>query len=221
MNGGKINIVFLGPPGAGKGTQAVELSREFNLPHISTGDIFREEMKAETELGKLAQSFIDDGNLVPDEVVIKIIQHRLREDDARQGYILDGFPRTIPQAEQLEEMLREMGTGLSAAIYLEAGEGVIIQRLSGRRVCRKCGAIYHLVNMPPSREGICDQCGGELYQRKDDRPEAIRQRLEQYDQKTSGLIKYYQKKGLLKKVDAGIEKEKTYAVLREILSAPR
>lgn len=218
MNSGKLNIVFLGPPGAGKGTQAVELSREFDIPHISTGDIFREEMKAETELGKLARSYIDDGNLVPDEVVIRIIQHRLQKDDTRHGYILDGFPRTIPQAEELGEMLRKLETGLSAAIYLEAGPEVIIQRLSGRRVCRKCGTIYHLINMPPSRPGICDKCGGELYQRPDDRPEAIRQRLEQYERKTAGLIKYYQAEGLLKKVDAGIEKEKTYVRLRDILN---
>ncbi len=218
MNNGKLNIVFLGPPGAGKGTQAVKLSREFEIPHISTGDIFREEMKAESELGKLARSYIDDGNLVPDEVVIRIIQNRLRKDDTRRGYILDGFPRTTPQAESLGEMLREMGTGLSAVIYLEAGEELIIPRLSGRRVCRQCGAIYHLVNMPPAREGICDKCGGELYQREDDRPEAIRRRLEQYERKTAGLINYYQAEGLLRKVDAGIEKEKTCARLRDILN---
>jgi len=218
MNDGKLNIVFLGPPGAGKGTQAVGLSREFNIPHISTGDIFRAEMKAETELGRLARSYIDDGNLVPDDVVIKIIERRLQQEDTRGGYILDGFPRTIPQAEELDKMLRGLGTALSAAIYLEAAEDVIIQRLSGRRVCRQCGAIYHLVNMPPAREGICDKCGGELYQRPDDRPEAIRHRLEEYARKTAGLIQYYQAEGLLRKVDAGIEKEKTYALLRDILN---
>jgi len=213
-----MNIVLLGPPGAGKGTQAAGLSRQFGIPHISTGDIFREEMKAETPLGKLARSFIDDGNLVPDEVVVDIIKHRLQKEDAREGFILDGFPRTIPQAKQLEKFLGEMGAHLDKVIYLEAPEEVIVQRLSGRRVCRDCAKIYHVVNMPSAREGICDECGGETYQREDDRPEAIRQRFAEYRDKTADLIQFYSEKGLLQNVDGAIKKEDTYRQLQEILS---
>jgi adenylate kinase len=213
-----VNIILLGPPGAGKGTQASDLAREFGIPHISTGDILRDEIKARTELGSLAQRYIDDGNLVPDEVMVDIIRQRLRKDDVRKGFILDGFPRTIPQAEQLEDILKKLGRELDAVIYLEAPGEVIVQRLSGRRVCRKCNKNYHVVNMPPAREGICDVCGGELYQRKDDRPEAIRKRFEEYRKKTAGLIEYYQDRQLLIEVDGGIAREETYAELTKILN---
>jgi len=175
-----MKVVFLGPPGAGKGTQAVDLALEFGIAHISTGDMLRGEIKAGSALGKLAQSYIDDGNLVPDEVAVDIIRHRLKKDDAENGYILDGFPRTVPQAEMLAEMLKDMGTALDRAIYLEASEKVIIDRLSGRRICRECGKIYHTVNMPSRSPGICDVCGGETYQRPDDQPDAIRQRFKVY-----------------------------------------
>ena len=211
-----MNIVFLGPPGAGKGTQAEKLARAYSIPHISTGDILREEIKAGTELGKLAQSYIDDGNLIPDDVAGGIIKNRLEKEDAVGGYILDGFPRTIPQAEMLEKLLQEMGSGLDRVIYLDASQDVIIPRLSGRRVCRKCGKIYHIKNMPSSKEGVCDICGGETYQRPDDRPEAIRQRFQVYRDKTADLIDWYDKKGLLSRFNADIAKEETYEELTEL-----
>ena len=211
-----MKIVFLGPPGAGKGTQAVDLANEFGISHISTGDMLRGEIKAGTELGKLAQSYIDDGNLVPDEVAVDIIRHRLKKDDAKNGYILDGFPRTVPQAEMLEEMLKDMGTALDRAIYLEASEKVIIERLSGRRICRECGKIYHTVNMPSRSPGICDICGGETYQRPDDQPDAIRQRLQVYKKKTADLIQWYADRDLLTRVAADIAREDTYNELSEL-----
>ena len=211
-----MKIVFLGPPGAGKGTQAVDLALEFGIAHISTGDMLRGEIKAGTELGKLAQSYIDDGNLVPDEVAVDIIRHRLKKDDAKNGYILDGFPRTVPQAEMLEEMLKDMGTALDRAIYLEASEEVIIERLSGRRICRDCGKIYHTVNMPSRSPGICDVCGGETYQRPDDQPDAIRQRLRVYQEKTADLIQWYADRDLLTTVAADIAREDTYKELSEL-----
>lgn len=211
-----MNIVFLGPPGAGKGTQAVDLSLEFGIPHISTGDILREAIKAGTELGRLAQSYIDDGNLVPDQVVVDIIRVRLQNEDAREGYILDGFPRTIPQAEMLEKLLREMGTALDRAIYLEASEKVIVERLSGRRICRECGKIFHVVNMPPKVDGVCDICGGELYLRPDDQPDAIHRRLQVYREKTAALIQWYAGRNLLVRVPADVAREETYKNLQEI-----
>lgn len=211
-----MKIVFLGPPGAGKGTQAVDLALEFAIAHISTGDMLRGEIKAGSALGKLAQSYIDDGNLVPDEVAVDIIRHRLKKDDAKSGYILDGFPRTVPQAEMLEEMLKDMETALDRAIYLEASEEVIIERLSGRRICRECGKIYHTLNMPSRSSGICDICGGETYQRPDDQPDAIRRRLQVYQEKTADLIQWYADRNLLTRVAADIAREETYKELSEL-----
>jgi len=206
----------LGPPGAGKGTHAADLTREFQVPHISTGDIFREEMKAKTELGKLAQSYIDDGHLVPDDVVVKIVAERLKRPDARRGFILDGFPRTIPQAGKFEEMLFAAGQKLDSVIYLETPPEASIQRLGGRRVCRTCGATFHVANIPPRKEGVCDRCGGELYQREDDRPEAIRERFKEYQAKTAGLIEFYRERKLLRTVDAGVPRAQTLAELQGI-----
>jgi adenylate kinase len=213
-----MNIVFRGPPGAGKGTQAVDLSREFVIPHISTGDMLREAIKAGTELGKLAQSYIDQGNLVPDQVVVDIIRTRLQNEDAQKGYILDGFPRTIPQAEMLEKLLQEPGTALDRAIYLDASEQVIVERISGRRICRECGKIFHIVNMPPKVDGVCDICGGELYQRPDDKPEAILRRLQVYREKTAALVQWYEQRDLLVRVPADVAREETYKILREIFN---
>ncbi len=213
-----MNAVFLGPPGVGKGTQASELAVEFDIPHISTGDILREEIKAGTELGRLARSFIDDGNLVPDRVAVDIIRNRLKQPDARKGYILDGFPRTVPQAEMFERLLEEMGSRLDRVVYLESAEEVLVQRLGGRRVCRDCGKIFHLVNMPPKVEGVCDVCGGELYRRPDDEPDAVRHRLRVYREKTAGLIQWYERKGLLIRVPGDIPRRETYGMLRKIFS---
>ncbi len=213
-----MNTVFLGPPGVGKGTQAAALSVEFSIPHISTGDILRDEIKAGTELGRLAQSYIDDGNLVPDRVAVDIIRNRLRKEDAKDGYILDGFPRTVPQAEMFEGLLRELGARLDLVVYLEASEEVLVKRLSGRRVCKDCGKIFHLVNMPPKTEGICDLCGGELYQRPDDQPAAIRHRFRVYQDKTADLIRWYDEKGLLIRVPGDIYWEETYEMLKKIFA---
>jgi len=215
-----MNTVFLGPPGVGKGTQASRLAQEFSIPHISTGDILREEIKAGTELGRLAQSFIDDGNLVPDRVAVDIIRRRLRQPDTRNGYILDGFPRTVPQAEMFEKLLEELGSRLDRVIYLEASEEVLVKRLGGRRVCRSCGKIFHLVNMPPKVDGVCDLCGGELYQRPDDEPDSVRHRFRVYQEKTADLIRWYDEKGLLTRVPGDIHWHKTFEMLKEIFSAP-
>jgi len=213
-----MNTVFLGPPGVGKGTQATRLAAEFGVPHISTGDILREEIKAGTELGRLAQSYIDDGNLVPDSVAVDIIRHRLTKPDARRGYILDGFPRTVPQAEMFEKLLEELGDRLDRVIYLEASEEVLVKRLSGRRVCRDCGKIFHLVNMPPKKEGVCDLCGGELYQRPDDEPESVRHRFRVYQEKTADLVRWYEDKDRLTRLPGDIPWVETYEMLREIFS---
>ena len=190
-----MNVILLGAPGVGKGTIAGMLVKKYNLPQISTGDIFRSNIKEGTELGKKAKSYIDAGKLVPDDVVIDIVKDRLNKSDAKKGYFLDGFPRTIPQAEALEQF-----TDIDKVLNILASEEIIVERVSGRRTCRKCAAIYHVVNIPPQKEGICDKCGGELYQRADENPETVKQRLEIYKNQTAPLIDYYRKKGLLRDV---------------------
>ena len=191
-----MNLVFLGPPGAGKGTIASTISREFRFPHISTGDLFRAAIKNRTPLGERVRQITEKGDLVPDELTIQMVRERLTEADANGGFILDGFPRTIPQAEALDTI-----RGLDAAINFEVGEKLIIERLSGRRVCRACGAIFHIKFMPPRKEQICDTCGGELYTRKDDMIESILNRLTVYNAQTAPLISYYGERKLLINID--------------------
>ncbi|MCX5714954.1 MAG: adenylate kinase [Candidatus Omnitrophica bacterium] len=195
-------IVLLGPPGAGKGTQAKVLAQELNLPHISTGDMLRQNVQGDTELGKKAKDFMNKGALVPDELLTQMLQRRISQADTKQGFILDGYPRNKAQAQILDGMLKGSDRKLDFVVYLDASEPVIIQRLSGRLVCRSCGSNFHLTNMPPKKAGICDNCGGQLYQRQDDREETIRKRLEVYLKETSGLIDYYSKQNKLSRISA-------------------
>ncbi len=188
-----MNIIMLGAPGAGKGTQAAVLCEKLNIPTISTGNIIREALKNGTEMGLKAKSFMDAGQLVPDEVVIGIVKERLQEDDCRNGYILDGFPRTIPQAEALDEM----GADINCVIDIEVQDEVIVNRLSGRRVCENCGRPYHVVSLKPKVDGVCDDCNGALVQRKDDQIETIKNRLDIYHKETEPLVKYYEAQGKL------------------------
>jgi adenylate kinase len=194
--------VFLGPPGSGKGTQAKKFSAEKGIPQLSTGDMLRAAISAGTNLGRSAQEFMSRGALVPDDVVIGLIRERTEQSDCRNGFILDGFPRTIPQAVALDRFLDERQQPIDSAILFQIDDAVLVSRLTGRRTCVKCGAMYHVQTMRPRREGVCDQCGSELIQREDDREEVIRKRLTVYHQQTSPLVDYYSKKGILSPVDA-------------------
>lgn len=207
-----MKLIFLGPPGAGKGTLAKIVSEEYNIPQISTGDLFRSAVKEGTELGIKAKRIMEKGELVPDSLTVELVKERLALSDAATGYILDGFPRTIPQADSLAEFER-----LDSVINFTLDDGIVIQRLSGRRICRSCGAIYHIINLPASREGICDRCQGELYTRDDDQIESIKNRLEVYKKQTEPLIKYYRKKGKLKNIDASTDPEKMMAEIKAII----
>ena len=197
-----MNMIFLGLPGAGKGTQAKKVSAKYNIPHIATGDIFRNAIKNETSLGKKAKNYIDKGELVPDEVTIGIVRNRLQEDDCQNGFILDGFPRTINQAEALNKIMEELNTELDLALYIKVSEKELIKRLSGRRVCEDCGATYHVEFNPPEKEGICDKCGGKLIQRSDDKEETVKNRIEVNREKTEKLIKYYKDEGILETIES-------------------
>lgn len=195
-----MKMILLGPPGAGKGTQAANLSAALKIPHISTGDIFRANIKGGTELGILAKSFIDAGKLVPDDVTMSIVENRLKNEDCKAGFIMDGFPRTIPQAEMFDKMLEKLDTGVEIVVNIMVPDIAIIRRMSGRRMC-SCGRTYHIENNPPKAEGICDICGSPLFIRDDDRKETVKERLSTYHAQTSPLIDYYQNKGLILNVD--------------------
>lgn len=196
-----MRIILLGPPGVGKGTQASNIVKKYNIPHISTGDIFRANIKSGTELGITAKSYMDKGLLVPDEIVVSIVQDRLAQDDCKDGFLLDGFPRTVEQAEALDIELDKMGIKLDKVVNIDADKDVLIARVTGRRICRECGATYHVINNPPKVEGVCDIDGGELYQRADDTEETVATRIQVYLEQTQPLIDYYRKKGLLLDVD--------------------
>lgn len=210
-------IVMLGAPGAGKGTQAAMICEKYGLPHVSTGDIFRSNIKNGTELGKKAKGYMDQGKLVPDELTIQLLLDRVAQDDCKDGYILDGFPRTIPQADALTKALAELGQKVDAAIDVEVPDENIIRRMSGRRSCPKCGASYHIEYIPPKKEGICDVCGSTLIQRDDDKPETVKQRLAVYHDQTQPLISYYEKAGVLNKVDGTKDKDDVFADIVSIL----
>ena len=212
-----MNIILLGAPGAGKGSQAAKISEYYKIPHISTGDIFRKNIKEQTALGKLAKTFIDAGNLVPDDVVIDLVKDRLSNDDCKNGYILDGFPRTTAQAEALTEALDKIGEKLDYAIDVEVPDDNIINRMSGRRACVACGGTYHIKFNPTKKEGICDACGGELILRDDDKPETVKQRLTVYHDQTQPLIDYYTKEGILKEVDGTLDLQAVFAEIVKIL----
>ena len=213
----KKNIILMGPPGAGKGTLAKQLMSGFDLVHISTGDMFREAIKAGTDLGKLAKSYIDHGDLVPDEVTIGIVKERLGQDDCAGGFLLDGFPRTLPQAEALKELSKEINRPIEVVINLECDNAELIRRISGRRVCKNCGAPFHVVTLKPKVEGVCDICGGPLYQRADDNEEALKVRLEHYVQETKPLLDFYAKEGLLKSFDSLVGKDLLFDQVSEFL----
>jgi len=195
-----VRVVFLGPPGAGKGTQARDLAQEWGVPHIATGDMLREAVAAGTPLGQDAKRYMDQGALVPDDVIVGLIAERLGKPDAKRGFLLDGFPRTLPQAEALRALLDSLGQPLDRVIFFDVSEAELLRRLTGRRVCRNCGATYHVVSAPSARPGVCDRCGGELYQRADDSEATVRNRLRVYATQTEPLLAYYRDKRLLSSV---------------------
>jgi adenylate kinase len=213
----QMKIIMLGAPGAGKGTQAKQIAEKYTIPHISTGDIFRANIKEGTELGKKAKSYMDAGDLVPDELVCELVVDRIKQDDCTKGFILDGFPRTIPQAESLTAALKAIGQKMDYAIDIEVPDENIISRMSGRRACVGCGATYHIVNIPPKTEGICDTCGKELILRDDDKPETVKKRLDVYHNQTQPLIDYYTNEGILKEVDGTMPMNEVFDAIIQIL----
>ena len=214
-----MKIIMLGAPGAGKGTQAKQIADLYNIPHISTGDIFRANIKQGTELGKKAKSYMDEGALVPDELVCELVVDRIAKDDCKEGFILDGFPRTIPQAQALTEALEKNGNHMEYAIDIEVPDENIVKRMSGRRACVSCGATYHIVNVPPKVEGICDRCGEKIILRDDDKPQTVQKRLDVYHEQTQPLIDYYEKAGILKTVDGTLDMNDVFDEIKRILEA--
>lgn len=212
-----LRIVLLGPPGAGKGTQAANIVKAFDIPHISTGDIFRKNLKEETPLGLEAKSYMDQGLLVPDEVVVKLVKDRLQEADCKNGFMLDGFPRTVVQATALDEVLRQLESNLDAVLNIEVDQGLLLKRITGRRICKSCGATYHVDFNKPKKEGVCDLCGGELYQRDDDVEETVAKRLDVYNSQTQPLIDYYKGAGMLVNIDGEQEIDQVFEEIEKAL----
>lgn len=212
-----MKIIMLGAPGAGKGTQADVIADKYHIPHISTGDIFRANIKNGTELGKKAKAFMDKGELVPDELTVEILLDRVKNDDCKDGYVLDGFPRTIPQAEVLDSELAKLGEKVDFAINVDVPDENIIERMSGRRSCPTCGAIYHVLYIKPEKEGLCDKCGATLVQRNDDKEDTVRNRLKVYHDQTAPLIAFYDNKGVLRNVDGTRDMEQVTKQIFEVL----
>ncbi len=214
-----MKIIMLGAPGAGKGTQAKQIAGKYGIPHISTGDIFRANIKEGTELGKKAKEYMDQGLLVPDELTCDLVVDRIKQEDCKNGFVLDGFPRTIPQAEALDAALTKLGQKMDYAIDVDVPDENIVNRMGGRRACINCGATYHIVSIPPKKEGVCDTCGNELVLRDDDKPETVQKRLDVYHEQTQPLIDYYTKQGILKSVDGTQPMEDVFAAIVKILGA--
>ncbi|MEW6008911.1 MAG: adenylate kinase [Candidatus Omnitrophota bacterium] len=212
-----MRLILLGPPGAGKGTQAALLSRKFDIPHISTGDLLRQAVKEETALGKEAKTYIDKGELVPDNLVTSLVGEKLENINIEKGFILDGFPRNIAQAQEIDKFLKSRNKIIDWVIYLKTKESTIIQRLSGRRVCKNCAKIFHIKNVPPKKEGICDYCGGALIQREDDMPSTIKNRIKIYQEQTKDLIDYYEEKAKLKEFSGDLDAGSLLALLQKFL----
>ncbi len=214
-----MKVIMLGAPGAGKGTQAKQIADKYHIPHISTGDIFRANIKNGTELGKKAKTYMDQGLLVPDELVVELVADRIQQDDCKNGFVLDGFPRTIPQAEALDAALENINEKMDYAIDVDVPDENIINRMSGRRACLNCGATYHLVSIPTKVEGICDRCGNPVVLRDDDKPETVKKRLEVYHEQTQPLIDYYKKQDILRTVNGVQPMEEVFKAIVEILGA--
>ena len=214
-----MKIIMLGAPGAGKGTQAKQIAGKYSIPHISTGDIFRANIKNGTDLGKKAKEYMDQGLLVPDELTCDLVMDRIQQDDCKNGFVLDGFPRTIPQAEALDAALTKIGEAMDYAIDVDVPDENIVSRMSGRRACFDCGATYHIVSLPPKTEGKCDHCGSDLVLRDDDKPETVQKRLTVYHEQTQPLIDYYKNQGILKSVDGTQPMEAVFTAITDILGA--
>ena len=217
----QLNLILFGPPGAGKGTQAERLRKDFELPYIATGDMLRANVKEETELGKKAKEYMDAGDLVPDELILAMAADRLSQDDAQDGFILDGFPRTIEQAEALDKQLSDMGRRVTAALLVDVPDEEVIRRLSGRRMCVKSGHNYHVEFDPPKHEGVCDQDGSRLVQREDDKPEVVGNRLRVYHEKTKPLVDYYDERGLMRRIDGTRDPADVHGHIRAVIATLR
>ncbi|WP_090749638.1 adenylate kinase [Mesobacillus persicus] len=214
-----MNLVLMGLPGAGKGTQAEKIVSKYNIPHISTGDMFRAAIKEGTELGMQAKSFMDQGALVPDEVTIGIVRERLSKPDCEKGFLLDGFPRTVAQAEALETMLADLDKKIDYVINIDVDQSILMERLTGRRICKDCGSTYHLVFNPPAKDGVCDRCGGELYQRADDNADTVQNRLDVNIQQTKPLLDFYEGKGYLRNINGQQEINTVFVEVEKLLGS--